>query len=463
MSQRTLLISQDCAHALGATLVHGTFCGASGVSIDSRTLKPGDLFVAIHGRRFDGHDFVSQALVEGAVGAVVDRWPVEGFSERTPGCVWRVPDTLRALGDLARFHRQRFKVDLIAVTGSSGKTTTKSILAHLLSDREPLLVTPGTQNNLIGVPLTLLRLSPKHRRVILEFGTNRWGEIRRLTEIAQPTIGVITNIGPAHLETFGDLKGVLRAKAEMCEVLDPKGTLVLCADDPLLWEAGKKLPHRVIWFSTQRQAQIRASQIQMEAWGSRCLVNDRLALTLPLPGRHNLMNALAALAVVQALEEDLSEAVERLGSIQPVAGRLVQRQWEECLVIDDTYNSNPASLRAALEVLQGIQSSGRRIAVLGDMLELGEQAESFHAEAGRWVAQEKIDFLLTVGPLSRRLGLCALEAGFPRETTFSFETSEEAGEFLLRLVHPGDLILVKGSRAIQMERILTCSTTSSIR
>ncbi len=356
----------------------------SGVSTDSRSFSRGNLFIALHGPRFDGHDFLEQVFAQGAAGAIVDRWPLKGTSPDgdtlpcrvsprglSPLAVWKVPDTLRALGDLARFHRDRFHPEMIAITGSTGKTTTKEMAAHLFSESRSLLAASGTQNNQIGVPLTLLRLESGHQTAVLELGTNRWGEIRRLTELVRPTVGVVTNIGPAHLETFGNLQGVLRAKAELWEAMDSKGILVLNADDPLLRRAAKRLPQRLVWFGADPAAQVRATRIALGEWESRCRINDSVEMRLPLPGRHNLMNALAALAAGVALGETLAAAAARLESAAPLPGRLAQVACSGFRVIDDTYNANPASLHAALEVLRNLECSGRRILAVGDMLELG--------------------------------------------------------------------------------------------
>ena len=432
----------------------------SGVSIDSRTLEPGQLFVAIRGKRFDGHDFAGQAVARGAAGLVVERKPAS-----VPGSVpvWVVPDTLAALGDIARAHRDRFDIPLVAITGSSGKSTTKSILAHLLGEDRKVLATPGTQNNLIGVPLTLFRLEESHQTAVLELGTNRWGEIRRLTEIANPTLGVVTNIGPAHLETFGDLEGVLKAKGELWERMAPGAALVLNADDPLLWEARRRLGRPVLWFGCRAEADVRAGGILLKESETWCVVNGKWEMRVPLAGRHNLMNALAALAAAQALGLPLAAAAERISTVQAMPGRLSFSERDGVLVIDDTYNANPGSLKAALEVLEGLNRPGRKIAAVGDMLELGGQAERLHAEGGRWVAEQKVDFLVSVGPLAQRLLASAWEFGLPREGGRGFSAAEEAGEFLSGFVRPGDTLLLKGSRGMQMEKVLACFTTSSTR
>ena len=432
---------------------------ARGVSTDSRTIQEGELFVSIRGKNFDGNRFAAEALSRGAAAAVVEQ-PPEGASRP----VWKVPDGLKALGKLARFHRDRFSPDLIAITGSSGKSTTKAMLAHLLSGSRHLLATPGTQNNRVGVPLTLFRLEAGHQAAVLELGTNRWGEIRTLTEICRPTAGAVINIGPAHLETFGDLRGVLRAKAEMWEGMEPAAPLVLNGDDPLLAKAGSRLRRKVVWFGTGPAAEVRATEIRMEPLGSSFRLNGEWEVRLPVPGRHNVMNALAALACAKVLGIDLPEAAERLISFVPLPGRLNLIERDGLLILDDSYNGNPASFAAALQVMREIpRPGGRKGVALGDMLELGKEAEALHAEAGRKVVEHRADLFITVGRLSRAALAAAKEAGLAADAGRSFDTPEQAGEFLAGFLRSGDLLLVKGSRGTQMERVLGCFTTFSTR
>ncbi len=441
----------------------GGFCAA--VSIDSRSIGRGELFVALRGGRFDGHDFVAEALERGGAGALVERRPESLGQPGTGKPIWQVPDTLAALGQLARTHRDRFRLDLVAVTGSSGKTTTKAMLAHLLSADRPVLATAGTRNNRIGLPLTLLELEVHHRAAVLELGTNQWGEIRTLTEISRPTLGLITNVGPAHLQTFGDLRGVLRAKGELWEAMEPSAPVVLNRDDPLLREAGERLGRRVIWFSTEQTAgmSVSATRIEWDAWGSRCLVNGRWRLALRLPGWHNLMNGLAALTCAQLLGQKLPEAIERLQEVPNLPGRLTVAERDGILWMDDTYNANPSSLQAGLDVLDSVSRPGRKAVVLGDMLELGGRAGDLHERAGRRVAASRPDLLLVVGELAGRALAAALEGGLDPIAGRAFASPEQAGEFLLEWIRPGDTIFVKGSRAMRMERVLECCTTSSTR
>ncbi len=442
---------------------------AVGVSIDSRRIRPGELFIAIRGKRLDGHDFLTQAFRDGAAGAIVED-PQKVPRGLKP--IWYLPDTLKALGDLAKFHRTRFQLPAVAITGSSGKTTTKAMVAHLLSERFNTLANPGTQNNQIGVPLTLLRLEQEHQALVVELGTNQWGEIQRLTEIAQPEVGVVTNIGPAHLETFGDLRGVFKAKGELWETMDSQGIMILNANDPILRVAARDLRQRTLWFAAEGFSgfdgqedgppiALKATDIRLGAATLRCRINQRYLLELPLPGMHNLMNALAALTCAMVLGEDLSVAVERLREMPPLAGRLHFHEQEGVLILDDSYNANPDSLKAALEVFSRIRRPGRKAVLLGDMLELGAQAESLHVEAGRWVVSTQPQLLVAVGPLARWTLAGAWEEDLGRLAGHSFDTSEDAGRFLMQWLKPGDALFVKGSRGMQMERAVECFSTSS--
>lgn len=453
---------EEIQQALCGTRVAGPERATAGVSTDTRTVGTGELFVAIRGPRFDGHDFVGEAFARGASAVVVERWPLKGLPAEFPGTVWKVDDALAALGMLARVHRSRFSVPVVAITGSSGKSTTKEILAQLLSaEGRSILATPGTQNNRIGVPATLFQLGRWHAAAVLELGTNQWGEIRTLAQISRPTLGVVTQIGPAHLETFGDLRGVLKEKAALWEEMDPSAPIVLNGDDPLLREAARELRRPVVWFGTGADAQIRATRIETDSEGSRCRVNDRWDLALPLPGLHNLFNALAALACVQRLGEDLGGAVARLRDVRGLPGRLAVSERDGVRWIDDTYNANPASVRVALDFFQKMDRAGRKALVLGDMLELGEESEQIHAQIGALAGRSRLDLLVAVGRFAPALVQAAQQAGLPAEKSRVAVTAEEARNLLWEWVRPGDAVLVKGSRGMRMERVLECCTTSS--
>jgi UDP-N-acetylmuramoyl-tripeptide--D-alanyl-D-alanine ligase len=436
-----------------------TFCG---ISIDSRTICKGELFIALRGHRLDGHDFVLEAFQKGAAGALVEKRWRSFVPDLLSYRIWQVDDTLTALGQLARFHRDRFQVDLVAVTGSCGKTTTKAMLAHLIASDRRVLATPGTQNNRIGVPLTLFRMNPQDQVVVLELGTNRWGEIRTLTQMARPTLGVVTNIGLDHLETFGDSRGVLREISALWDVMDPMAPVILNGDDPLLVEAADDMDRPVIWFGLGQRAHLQVDRICLEPRRSLCRVEGRWQMEIPVPGKHNLLNALAALTAACQLGLRLPEAISALRTFTPPPGRSVVLEQDGVIWIDDTYNANPSSFQAGLELLRGMHNPGRKVVVAADMLELGDQADPFHRQAGRWVADLKPDLVIAVGNWASHLLEAAWEAGLPHEAGRSFRESEEAGRFLAQWVRPGDAVWVKGSRAMQMERIFQCFTTSSI-
>jgi UDP-N-acetylmuramoyl-tripeptide--D-alanyl-D-alanine ligase len=415
-----------------------------GVSTDSRNLQAGNLFVALQGPTFDGHDFIETARERGAAAAAVIR------RQHTPLPLIEVADTRRALGRLAAYWRSRFSPTLVAITGSNGKTTVRAMTASILSRVGRTLATRGNLNNDIGLPLTLFRLCGEDRFAVLEMGANHPGEIDYLAEIARPAIGVVTNAGPAHLEGFGDLAGVARAKGEVFAGLDAAGTAVINADDRFapLWRelAGER---RIVDFGLQQPAAVQA-RWEGDVSGSDLTLSTPLgeiACQLALPGRHNVMNALAATAAAVAAGAGLGAVRQGLESLSPVAGRLtVHRLADALTLIDDTYNANPESLQAALEVLG--DAGGETWLVLGDMGELGAGAATLHREAGERARAAGVDRLFALGPLAR----LAAEA-FGREAA-AFDAAGELLAALQEARHAGVHILVKGSRRMHMERIV---------
>jgi UDP-N-acetylmuramoyl-tripeptide--D-alanyl-D-alanine ligase len=435
----------------GQVLPPGARATVSGVSTDSRTLRPGDLFVALRGERFDGHSFLARA-VEGGAAACLSEEVVAGL----PVPVVHVSDTLHALGELAAARRREFAGPVVAVTGSSGKTSTKEMLAAILALTGPGLKTEGNFNNLIGLPLTLFRLEPDHRWAVLEMGMSARGEIARLAQIAAPDIGIITNVGPAHLETLHGLDGVARAKGELFAALPAGGTAVINADDERV--AGIPVANGVrrLLFGFGAAAEVRAEAVA----AAGASVSFRLLLpegawpvTLPVAGRHNVANALAAAAAATALGV-LGEVIARgLGSFRPASGRMeVVSLADGTVLVEDSYNANPLSVRAALAALDEMGGEGRRIAVLGDMLELGEAAAGLHREVGAAAARH-VDLLLLLGPLASETAAGAREAGMAAEAVTVVASHEEAAERLRQLLRPGDRVLVKGSRGMRMEKV----------
>ncbi|SEO74714.1 UDP-N-acetylmuramoyl-tripeptide--D-alanyl-D-alanine ligase [Aquisalimonas asiatica] len=412
----------------------------SGVTTDSRNVPEGALFVALEGERFDGHGFAQQALDQGAAAAMVAR--PEGLS----GPCLVVADTLRALGELATLWRRCSTARVAAVTGSNGKTTVKEMLTSILALRAPTLFTQGNLNNEIGVPLTLFRLNDAHALAVIEMGANHAGEIARLTAMVEPDVGVVTNAGPSHLEGFGSLDGVARAKGELFRDLPAGAVAVINADDHYapLWRelAGER---RVVTFGLEGDADVTAARhggtITMTV-GGRCL-----DLALPVPGRHNLANAMAAAAAAHALGIAPEAIRDGLQGFRPAAGRLTRRAGRAgSELLDDTYNANPASLAAGLDVLA--EADAPRWLILGDMGELGPDAEQLHAEAGRQALAAGVTRLLAVGPLSA----AAVEAfGTGAE---HFRDRDALVASARQALTGGVTVLIKGSRSMGMEAVV---------
>ena len=449
---------QDVEAAVEGTVVRGaptqTF---HRVVIDSRIAQPGDLFVALPGQRFDGHRFLEDIAAVGAAGAVIQQGR-GGVATELPW-VLEAADTVRALGALARRHRRSLTAPVLAITGSSGKTSMKEMLTHILRECRSIVATIGTQNNQIGVPLTLLRAQPTDDVVIVEAGTNHFGELAALGRIAEPTVTVITNIGPAHLEFFGSLDGVARAKWELVDAMGPAGTAVLNQDDSYLRSIAEGWPGRIVWFGTDRSAEFFLDAVSDEPWGIRALINRRYPLRLPMPGRHNLLNALAAVACASLVGVEVAAATQALASYIPPRGRLERQIVRGIRFINDAYNANPASARTAVEALLQWAGPSRRFVVFGDMRELGTNEAQYHAELGMWLGQLSIDGVLTLGPLAQHLLMAARAAGLQRG--WHCETLDEVSGHLQALLQPGDVVLVKGSRAMRMERVLQCFMSSS--
>ncbi len=411
-----------------------------GLCHDSRRVEPGNLFCALPGERVDGHDFVARAAAAGAAAALVTR----RLDVDLPQLV--VEDVLWAMGRIGSIWREQMPATVIGITGSNGKTTVKEMLAAMLARVGPTLATQGNYNNEIGVPLTLSRLSPEHRFAVIEMGASRPGDIEYLCEIARPEIGILTNAASAHLEGFGSLDGVAHTKGELFESLAPSGLAVINADDAYSGYWQEISGHcRSITFGTSEQALVRG---QLDAGRVQVRSPAGEFEYLPsLPGRHNMMNALAATAAAVTLELPLTEIAAVLGTIQSVPGRLqVHRHPDGWTLIDDTYNANPASLYAGLQVL--IEQLGESWLVLGDMAELGEDSAKLHAEMGQAAADLGIGRLFAVGELSRN-SVDAFGAGASHYTSHEALVAELSGQ-----LHAGVNCLVKGSRSMHMERVV---------
>ena len=431
-----------------------------GISIDSRTVREGNLFVAIGGERFDGHQFVKQAVRKGAEAAVVAKDRMQTISQETlnAAAVVVVEDTKKALRDAAAWHRRKFDLPTVAVTGTNGKTTTKEMIADVLSSQFRVVRSPQSYNNLIGVPLTLFRLSRRSEALVLELGMSEPGEIGVLTQTANPSVGVITNVGPAHLESMQSVERIARAKFELLENMASPKTFVLNADDPILAKRMKerKPGEQVLSFGIEKEADFRADRISLNQDG--CIsfrVNGNLTLNLLLLGRHNVYNALAAFAVGSLLGVDPQKIKGKLERYTPSQLRMELVHLRDVRVINDSYNANPVSMQGALETLREMETQGRRIAVLADMLELGEKARDFHRGVGRKAAELGVDLLLVVGNLARQMAQGAREAGMNRNKVEVFENNQQLSHYLLENLKGGDLVLVKGSRRMKTEEVVT--------
>jgi UDP-N-acetylmuramoyl-tripeptide--D-alanyl-D-alanine ligase len=445
---------QDLVRASQGALVAGDLgIPVTGVSIDSRTLSVGEAFFAIKGHRLDGHAFLAEAAARGAACLVVHALPDE-VPANVPLVL--VEDTTQALGRLGAWHRSRFTLPVVAVTGSNGKTTTKELAAGVLGTRWSVLKPERSFNNQWGLPLTLLQLGPEHGAAVLEIGTNARGEIAALAALAAPTVAVVTTVAAVHVEFLGSLDGVREEKAALVRALPAGGVAVLNADDPRVAGMARDTRARVVTYGRAAGAHVRVTgdvvedeqglHLTLEAGG------ERQPVTLGLAGRHNVTNALAAAATGVALGLPLADVARGLGGVRPVAGRCVWRRAGEVTILDDTYNASPVSVRAALDTVAAHRRGRRVVVVLGDMLELGAITEEAHREVGRQVAALPADELVGVGRAMQAAVEAARAAGLAEARHLT--TFEDTVAHLLKRLAPDDLVLVKGSRGMRMERVV---------
>jgi UDP-N-acetylmuramoyl-tripeptide--D-alanyl-D-alanine ligase len=460
--------SQDPVWSLSQVLLAtgGRFLGGRpdlrfrSVSTDSRTVGAGDLFLALTGDNFDGHRFIGEAIRKGATGVIVSRRP----EPMPPVTVVQVADTLHALGELAAYRRCLLPhLQVLAITGSSGKTSVKEMTAAILTPKYRILKTQGNFNNLVGLPLSLLPVGYGHDIAVLEMGMNQPGEIARLTEIADPDLGCITNIQEAHLAGLGSIDGVAKAKGELYAGLKSWGKLVVNRDDKRAWKLARRCPQEKILFGCHPQAFIRATHIRnCGEEGMTFTLHAGRAHTrvrLQVFGRHNVMNALAAAALAFGAGLRLPEIAAGLAAFQSYGQRFQVEEIGGLKVVNDTYNANPGSMLAALEALQGLSRGRRSVVALGDMLELGRHSVAAHRFVGEAVARLGFDYLFTVGEYASVLLEAARDAGMPEERLRQFIDKKELAATLHRLrqqekLLPGDWLLIKGSRGMQMERII---------
>ncbi len=444
------LTLQEIAGAVGGEMAAGFDTEILSVSTDTRKIEPGSLFIPIKGERFDGHDFIEKALRLGAA-AVLSERPVDCG----PGAVY-VPDTRTAYLRLAGWYRRRFPVSVVGVTGSVGKTTTKEMIAAVLDSKYRTLKTEGNHNNEIGLPATLLELDSSYQMAVIEMGMSHFGEISRLSQCAAPNIGVITNIGVSHIENLGSREGILRAKLEILDGMERQAPLVLNADNDLLGRAAEELDREVLYYGIENEiAEIRAVDIIEQKLSTEFDIvyyGKRIHAKLPAIGRHNVYNALAAFGVGLSMEIEPGKMAAALGTYIPSGMRQRIVGSHGMTLIEDCYNASPDSMRAAIGVLAGMECGGRRIAVLADMLELGEISGKAHREVGKLAAESGLDLLLCYGESAAEIAEAARANGLT--DTYHFQTKEALAKELRRQTQPGDCILFKGSRGMKLEEVI---------
>jgi len=456
--------ADELGAATGGRWIGASACPAEGVCTDSRTVAEGSAFVALRGERFDAHDYLGQAAAAGAACAVVSaEWAARAGAALPPGLpLLAVPDTLAALGAIARAHRARFHVPLVAVTGSNGKTTTREMLGAILRTRGPVLKTEGNLNNEVGLPLTLLGLEAGHWAGVVEMGMNHAGEIARLAAIALPQIGLVTNAGPAHLGHFASVEAVADAKGELYQALPPGGVAVANADDARMLGRAQASGRRLLTFASGRGRPGDVVALEVLEHGAAGLVfllgigNRELEVRLSLVGLHNCLNAAAAAAAAVALGCSDQEIARGLGEVRPVGRRLrLAPLASGALLLDDCYNANPASMTAALRTLAELASrgGGRALAVLGDMLELGPAEAEAHRALGAEAAAV-VRGLAAFGPRSRLTAEGARAAGLPAADLVHAEEIAPLAVWVRERLAPGDVLLVKGSRGMRLERLV---------
>ena len=426
----------------------------TGFATDSRTIQSGQAFIALQGEKFDGHQFIADLRAAGITNFIVSQsWYNSASPATGDSNLFIVDDTLNALQEIARYYRLKFSIPLIALTGSNGKTTTKEMIGSVLAEKFDVLKNKGNLNNHIGVPLSLLEIANQHEIAVIEMGTNHFGEIARLAEIANPTAGLITNIGPAHLEFFGSLQGVYQAKTELWRYLEKQENTVafVNADDPFL-SKDNPLGVQVITFGFEHRADVSGQFLDLDEQGRPSFKTQGVEIALGIAGMHNIYNALAAVAVGLEFGVNIQQIKVALERFLPSSKRMEVIRSNDIMVINDCYNSNPESARKAILTLSQVQTTGKRIAVLADMLELGAQAEQEHEGIGDFIASlNNIDYLLTYGALSALTSAQAQQ--LTKIQSHHFGTRKELIATLRHIIGKDDVILIKGSRGMAMEEV----------
>lgn len=451
---------EEVLKATGAKVVNGAAKAFSDVVTDTRKIAEKVLFVALKGERFNGEDFAAEALKKGAAGVLVGKDCSQAnleAAEKEQGAVLQVEDTLAAYQQIAQLHRLKFDLPVVAITGSNGKTTTKDLTAAVLSARGPVQKTQANFNNEIGLPLTLLGIEEKHTAAVVEIGMRGLHQIEALAPLAAPTVGIVTNVGETHMELLGSLENIARAKAELVEAIPAGGTVILNNDNPYVAGMKDKAQEgvKVITFGIEQPADVKAEAIRTENGQTIFMVeygNERHEYILPMVGRHNVENALAAISAGFALGMKAEEIREGLLNLEATKMRFECQEVGPWHVVNDAYNASPMSMKAAIETLSELVKEGRKIAVMGDMLELGEVEEEAHRQVGFELAAHGFNAVVTRGRLGALIAEGAKEKGIAEAYTCA--SHEEAAAKLKGILQPGDTVLFKGSRGMQMEKII---------
>jgi UDP-N-acetylmuramoyl-tripeptide--D-alanyl-D-alanine ligase len=455
-----MVTAADVESGTAGTLIFGQRNASfNKVSIDTRTLQAGDIYFAIQGPKLDGHNFIPDALAKGALGAVAAesyQYPGQFPSDRV---LIKVEDTHKALKDLARWARSRWTGTLVAITGSMGKTTTREFAAQVLRSQFSVYQTPGNYNNLFGLPLALFGLAPEHEIGIFEMGMSAPGEIAEMCRIAAPDTGIITNVAPVHLQFFDSINAIARAKGELAKALPPDGELIFNIDDPLVRKIANEFSGRKISFGLSENADVRADQVRIAGLNEtqfRLTCAGRIwEAAIPLPGVHFLMNALPAVALALRRNVQPGIIIESLSRLKQASMRGQILSFKKGFsVIDDSYNSNPRALLSMIELLSKMPSYSRRILVAGEMLELGKDSDSLHAECGVYAAKSGLDMVIGIQGAARQIVDAAVKTGLPESRARFFPSSDEAAGFIDTEITEGDLLLVKGSRGVHAEKII---------
>ncbi|MBN1106084.1 MAG: UDP-N-acetylmuramoyl-tripeptide--D-alanyl-D-alanine ligase [Deltaproteobacteria bacterium] len=464
------ITAKEIAEATGGHLFRGSGETAfTCLGTDSRQVVPGQIFWALKGERHDGHDFAAEAIRGGSAGVVIQTERSQEIPSGAQAAIIAVTDTLEALGQLAMWWRHRYPIPVAVITGSVGKTTTKEMASTILDLGRKTLKNEGNFNNLVGLPLTLFQLGEEHRTAVLEMGMNRRGEIARLTEIADPDVGLITNVARAHLEGLGDLMGVARAKVELLEKMSSEGLAILNGDDEVLMKAASPFKRRIMTYGTSSTNDLRGGAIRnLGREGisfDLCHQGKTIPIRLRIPGYQNVFNALGAAAIALALQESQEHVAEGLFKFQGVKGRFTLSVLPNgAALVDDTYNSNPLSLKAALQSLQSLSSErGRVIVGLGEMRELGEETERAHREAGEMVAELGADFFVVMGKHGKDMIEGALRKGLSHGRTALAASHEEMASIIRERWREGDLVFLKGSRRVGLERVAHLLSNSGVK